>query len=146
MICFPWLKRLGDVVLAVTALVLLMPVLAAVWVAVRVVMGRPVFFQDLRAGKDGRPICPLRQMRQKLPRNGLGIDDDAISQGSEGFKAPMMTRSPRRGSIFRMRCRNEIMHQGDEFYALPPQSLNRAWAISPGMRHKKINILMRCAQ
>ena len=77
MIRFPFLKRLGDVVLASTALVLLVPVLAAVWIAVRVVMGRPVFFVDTRAGKDGRPIRVLkfRSMRQAVDADGRPLPD-----------------------------------------------------------------------
>jgi lipopolysaccharide/colanic/teichoic acid biosynthesis glycosyltransferase len=52
-------------------------VLAAVWIAVRVVMGRPVFFQDLRAGKDGRPIQILkfRSMRQAVDATGRPLPD-----------------------------------------------------------------------
>ena len=77
MIRFPFLKRLGDVVLSATALVLLVPVLAAVWIAVRVVMGRPVFFSDMRAGKDGRPIRILkfRSMRQAVDADGRPLPD-----------------------------------------------------------------------
>jgi len=77
MIRFPFLKRLGDVVLSATGLVLLVPVLAAVWIAVRVVMGRPVFFVDMRAGKDGRPIQILkfRSMRQAVDADGRPLPD-----------------------------------------------------------------------
>mgnify|MGYP006292044269 CR=1 FL=1 len=77
MIRFPFLKRLGDVVLSATALVLLVPVLAAVWVAVRMVMGRPVFFVDTRAGKDGRPISirKFRSMRQAVDAGGVPLPD-----------------------------------------------------------------------
>ena len=77
MIRFAFLKRLGDVVLSATALVLLVPVLAAVWIAVRVVMGRPVFFSDMRAGKDGRPIRILkfRSMRQAVDTDGRPLPD-----------------------------------------------------------------------
>jgi len=77
MIRFPFLKRLGDIVLSTTALVLLVPVLAAVWIAVRMVMGRPVFFVDTRAGKDGRPIRILkfRSMRQAVDADGRPLPD-----------------------------------------------------------------------
>jgi lipopolysaccharide/colanic/teichoic acid biosynthesis glycosyltransferase len=40
---FPFLKRVGDIMLSATALILLVPVLAVVWGAVRVVIGRPMF-------------------------------------------------------------------------------------------------------
>jgi len=74
---FPWLKRGGDVVLAATALVLLAPVLAAVWCAVRLAMGRPVFFADVRAGRDARPfrIVKFRSMRDARGPDGRPLPD-----------------------------------------------------------------------
>ena len=77
MIRFASLKRSGDVVLAATALILLAPVLAAVWIAVRMVMGRPVFFVDTRAGKDAMPIRILkfRSMRQAADAGGRPLPD-----------------------------------------------------------------------
>jgi len=77
MIRFPLLKRLGDIVVSLTALILLVPVWAVVWIAVRVVMGRPVFFVDTRAGKDGRPIRipKFRSMRQAVDADGRALPD-----------------------------------------------------------------------
>ena len=77
MIRFPFLKRLGDVVLAATALILLAPVLAAVWLAVRITMGKPVFYVDTRAGKDGQPIriCKFRSMREAVDADGRSLPD-----------------------------------------------------------------------
>ena len=74
---FPFLKRLGDVVLAATALLVLAPVLAAVWLAVRIRMGKPVFYVDTRAGKDGRPIriCKFRSMREAVDADGQPLPD-----------------------------------------------------------------------
>ena len=77
MIRFPFLKRLGDVVLAATALILLAPVIAAVWLAVRLVMGKPVFYVDTRAGQDGRPIriVKFRSMREAVDADGRPLPD-----------------------------------------------------------------------
>lgn len=77
MIRFAFLKRMGDVVLATSALILLLPVLAAVWMAVRMVMGRPVFFVDTRAGKDARPIeiLKFRSMRHAVDTEGRPLPD-----------------------------------------------------------------------
>jgi len=74
---FSFLKRLGDVVLAATALFLLAPALAAVWLAVRLWMGKPVFFVDTRAGKDGRPIriFKFRSMREAVDAEGRSLPD-----------------------------------------------------------------------
>ena len=77
MIRFPFLKRLGDVVLAAAALILLAPVIAAVWLAVRFVMGKPVFYIDTRAGQDGRPIriVKFRSMREAVDVDGRPLPD-----------------------------------------------------------------------
>ena len=77
MIRFPFLKRLGDVVLAATALILLAPVIAAVWLAARLVMGKPVFYVDTRAGQDGRPIriVKFRSMREAVDADGRPLPD-----------------------------------------------------------------------
>jgi len=74
---YPILKRLGDVVLAATAMIPLAPVLAAVWLAVRIRMGKPVFYVDTRAGKDGRPIriYKFRSMREAVDVDGLPLPD-----------------------------------------------------------------------
>ena len=77
MIRFPLLKRVVDVVLAATALLLLVPVMVVVWIAVRVVMGQPVFFFDMRAGLGGRPIriCKFRSMRHAVDAAGKPLPD-----------------------------------------------------------------------
>ena len=49
-------KRWFDAVMAATLVVLLLPVMACTWVAVRLALGRPVLYVDERSGRDGRPI------------------------------------------------------------------------------------------
>ena len=49
-------KRAIDLVLASVALVLLSPVLAVLWVLVRLRMGSPVLFRQQRPGRHGRPF------------------------------------------------------------------------------------------
>jgi sugar transferase EpsL len=77
MIRFAFLKRACDVAVAAVALLLLAPVMALVWVAVRVALGSPVLFADTRAGKDGRPIRILkfRSMREAVGSDGRPLPD-----------------------------------------------------------------------
>ena len=77
MIRFAFLKRGCDVVVAAVALVALFPLLAVAWAVVRVVMGAPVLFADIRAGKDGRPIRILkfRSMREAVGADGRPLPD-----------------------------------------------------------------------
>ena len=56
----PTLKRLLDILAATALLVLLMPVIAVVWLAVRLVLGAPVFYATERAGRHGRPIVLVK--------------------------------------------------------------------------------------
>ncbi|MGH8773913.1 MAG: sugar transferase [Jiangellaceae bacterium] len=67
------LRRAFDVVIAGTALVVLMPVIAAAALAVFVRMGPPVLFRHERAGRAGAPfvLLKLRTMR-KLRGSGAG--------------------------------------------------------------------------
>lgn len=67
-------KWVVDRVVAAVSLVLLSPVLGAIWVWVRVDAGKPVFLTQLRAGKDGVPFRLLK-VRTMVP--------DAVSVGQE---------------------------------------------------------------
>lgn len=49
-------KRLLDIVLAATALVLLSPVALVVAIAIRLTMGPPIIFRQLRPGLHGKPF------------------------------------------------------------------------------------------
>jgi len=53
-------KRLVDVAVATTALVVLGPVLMGVALAVRLAMGRPVLFRQVRPGYQGRPFILVK--------------------------------------------------------------------------------------
>jgi len=66
-------KRLVDVSLAGTALVVTGPLLAAAALAVRATMGRPVLFSQVRPGRGGRPFT-VRKLRTMTPGGG----DDAV--------------------------------------------------------------------
>ena len=76
--CF--LKRGCDVVASAVLLVVLLPAMAAVAVAVRLVLGRPIFHRDERAGLRGQPIrlTKFRSMR-------LGHEPDADRLGPFGL-------------------------------------------------------------
>lgn len=77
MIRFPGLKRCGDVLLATTGLIVLSPLIVAVGLAVRLVLGQPVLFDDLRAGRDARPIRirKFRSMRIATDSEGRSLPD-----------------------------------------------------------------------
>ena len=76
------MKRAIDVVGAAAALVLLSPLLAVVWVLVRVRMGEPVLFRQVRPGLGGRPFTMLKfrtMTERRGPDGELSPDADRIT-------------------------------------------------------------------
>ena len=68
----PWqfaLKHGFDRIVAAFVLLLALPVLAAAAVAIWLSLGRPIFFRQVRIGRDGRPfeMLKFRSMRPLEP-------------------------------------------------------------------------------
>jgi lipopolysaccharide/colanic/teichoic acid biosynthesis glycosyltransferase len=72
-----WRERLVDVCGALAGLAVCTPLLAGVWMAIRVRMGRPVLFRQLRAGRGGRPflLYKFRTMLDARDRAGALLPD-----------------------------------------------------------------------
>lgn len=70
-------KRVFDIVVSVSALVLLAPVLAGIALLVRRRMGSPVLFRQVRPGLDGRPfeMLKFRTMRDSVCPDGQALSD-----------------------------------------------------------------------
>jgi len=70
-------KRLFDVSAAAAGLLVLSPAIALTALAIRVRMGRPVLFRQIRPGLDGRPfeLLKFRTMRDALDAEGLPLPD-----------------------------------------------------------------------
>lgn len=71
------IKRLFDIVIALSALIILSPVLLIVALLVRSKLGRPVFFRQIRPGRHGKPfeMIKFRTMRDALDSNGKPLPD-----------------------------------------------------------------------
>lgn len=71
------MKRLFDFVLAGLALLLLAPLLVVLSVLIRVMLGRPVLFRQMRPGLHGRPfqMIKFRTMRDALDAAGNPLPD-----------------------------------------------------------------------
>ena len=54
------IKRLFDLVAATTGLILFSPVLLFLALLIRLKLGKPVLFRQMRPGKDGRPFTMLK--------------------------------------------------------------------------------------
>ncbi len=90
------IKWVADRVVAALALVVLAPVFLAIWAWVRRDAGKPVFFKQLRAGRNGVPF-QLLKVRTMVPDavavgRELGLTDDPFGVVPED---PRITRSGR---------------------------------------------------
>ncbi len=72
-------KRWLDVIFATLALAAVSPLLLAAAAAIRLTMGRPVMFRQIRAGLAGRPISiyKFRTMRDLYDAEGNPLPDNA---------------------------------------------------------------------
>lgn len=66
------MKRLIDVMLSLIALILLSPVLLLVMILIRWRLGSPIFFVQMRSGKDGVPFAMVkfRSMTTEVDNSG----------------------------------------------------------------------------
>lgn len=73
----PWLARALDLAVAVPALLLSLPLLALSALAVRLTLGSPVIFRQLRPGRGGEPftLWKLRTMRDATDPEGRPLPD-----------------------------------------------------------------------
>ncbi len=72
------MRRLLDLIGASLLSVLLSPILAALGLAVRLTMGRPVFFRQLRPGYKGEPfeVVKFRTMKDAVDAEGHELPDE----------------------------------------------------------------------
>lgn len=70
-------KRVCDIVISGTALLVLSPVMIATWFAVRLRLGSPAVFKQARLGRDGKPftILKFRTMTDRTGADGMLLPD-----------------------------------------------------------------------
>ena len=71
------MKRLFDLVLTVPAIIVLLPVFATLALVVRIMIGSPVLFRQMRPGLDARPfeLVKFRTMSQQCGADGELLPD-----------------------------------------------------------------------
>ena len=85
------IKRLMDVAVSALLLVLLIPVLAAVGLAVLVTMGRPVLFRQQRPGRNGEPF---EMVKFRTMRSGPGDDGDRLTAVGRFLRSTSLDELP----------------------------------------------------
>lgn len=70
-------KKIVDTLVAGSGLIILSPLLAAIALAIRMRMGRPIFFRQRRPGLCGRPfrLLKFRTMRDEQDHSGSPLPD-----------------------------------------------------------------------
>ena len=85
------MKRIFDILLVVAALPLWLPLLGGVALVVLAVEGRPVFFRQERAGKEGRPFWMLKL---RTMRTGEGTDAERLTRLGRFLRASSLDELP----------------------------------------------------
>jgi lipopolysaccharide/colanic/teichoic acid biosynthesis glycosyltransferase len=98
------LKRAMDVGLSAIALVVLSPVLLAVAVAIRLKLGRPVLFCQLRPGLMAEPFLMIkfRTMRNAVDANGRPLsDEERLTSFGRALRAFSLDELPELWNVLR---------------------------------------------
>jgi len=98
------LKRLFDIFAALTAAILLSPVLAGVAVSVLVTSGRPVLFSQQRPGLHGRPFTIYKFRTMRRPRPGevwYLTDDERITRLGRFLRSTSLDEWPELWNVIR---------------------------------------------
>lgn len=71
------LKRLADIILSASGLLILSPVFLLLVCVIRKNLGSPVFFTQIRPGKHGKPfkMIKFRSMRDAIDSDGMPLPD-----------------------------------------------------------------------
>jgi lipopolysaccharide/colanic/teichoic acid biosynthesis glycosyltransferase len=98
------MKRLLDIVVAGTAAVILLPLVVLVAAAIRIKMGRPILFIQLRPGKHGRPF-PLYKFRTmndaRKPDGSLRPDAERLTALGQFLRRTSLDELPQLWNVLR---------------------------------------------
>jgi exopolysaccharide biosynthesis polyprenyl glycosylphosphotransferase len=93
-----WVKRAIDLIVALGGLAVLLPVVAVVALAIKLDSPGPIFYGQLRAGKDGRHFRMLKFR--------------SMQQNADSLKAELQQRNELTGPIFKIRCDPRVTRVG----------------------------------
>ncbi|MBU3846721.1 MAG: sugar transferase [Candidatus Acinetobacter avistercoris] len=73
------MKRILDIIIAITALIILSPIFAFIAFKVKNNLGSPIFFVQKRPGKEGKifRMIKFRSMKDAFDKNGYPLPDEA---------------------------------------------------------------------
>jgi sugar transferase EpsL len=97
-------KRVFDVVVSATALVVFFPLLVLTAVTVGVALGRPVFFRQSRPGLNGKPftMVKFRTMRDAVDAAGQALPDaERLTRFGQMLRATSLDELPELWNVLR---------------------------------------------
>lgn len=95
------MRRLVDITVAGSALILLSPLLAALALVVAATMGRPVLFRQVRIGLNGRPFTILKFRSMRAGRSVEETDAARLTAVGRGLRALSLDELPQLVNILR---------------------------------------------
>ncbi|MFW1762589.1 sugar transferase [Acinetobacter calcoaceticus] len=91
------MKRITDIVIAMIALILLLPIFLIVGYKVRQNLGSPIFFLQKRPGKDGKifKMIKFRSMKDAVDKNGMVLpDEERITPFGQKLRSTTLDEMP----------------------------------------------------
>lgn len=103
-------KRAFDALLALAALMVLLPVMLLIALLIRLQDGGPAIYRQTRVGRDGRPLCILkfRSMRMGADSQLAQLSEEKKSQYRQEFKIDADPRVTRVGAFLRRTSLDEL--------------------------------------
>jgi sugar transferase EpsL len=98
------MKRLADLVIAGCAMVLLSPIIGLLSLLVRVFLGSPVFFRQIRPGLRGEPfeLVKFRTMTDRSDQNGdLLLDAERLTNFGTFLRSTSLDELPELWNVVR---------------------------------------------
>jgi len=130
-------KRILDISVSFALLILLFPLFAAIALAIAIFMGRPVFFVQMRPGKDGMPfpLLKFRTMTEECDSDGrLRPDAERLTTLGQWLRRTSLDELPQlwnvlRGDMSLVGPRPLLM----EYLARYNETQRRRHAVKPGI-------------
>lgn len=97
MIYARYIKRILDIILSLSAIIILSPILLILYILVRVKLGSPVLFKQERPGKDEKifTLCKFRTMTDKRGVDGeLLPDEERLTKFGKKLRSTSLDELP----------------------------------------------------